>query len=195
MTSVAVSERPASVQLTIADGSFTPCAELIPRKVSDLAQMFGDQAAVEAIIRSGDRLVYEIRHNPFVTAKSDMALGTSIIYAGKVGSEYYMTKGHFHARDDQPEIYYCVQGEGLLQMMTLDGDYQSAPWQPGTITHIPPQFAHRVVNTGAVPLVFVSVFHMAAGHVYGPIETRGFKYQVLEVDGKPAEVLNPRWAI
>jgi len=189
-----INNQPASVQLDIPTGVFDPCVEYVPRRLSDLAKMFGDQQAVAQSIANGNPLVYEIRHHPFFTSKSDMALGTSIIFPGKVGNEYYMTKGHFHERDDQPEIYYCVQGEGVLQMMSMDGEYHAAPWKVGTITHIPPQFAHRVVNTGTIPLVFVSVFHVAAGHVYGPVETRGFKYQIVEVDGQPTQVLNPCWA-
>jgi glucose-6-phosphate isomerase len=194
MKNVPVNNYPTSIQLDIHDGKFEPCLELEQRKVSDLAKMFSDKAAIEDILRRGDRLVYEIRYYPFFTSNSDMALGTSIIFPGKVGNEYHMTKGHFHEREDQPEVYHCVQGEGVLQMMTREGEYVSAPWKADTITHIPPQYAHRVVNTGTFPLVFVAVFHVAAGHEYGPIEQRGFRYKVVEKDGKMAEVSNPRWA-
>ena len=194
MKNVPVNNYPTSVQLDIHDGKFEPCLELEQRKVSDLAKMFSDKAAIEDILRRGDRLVYEIRYYPFFTSNSDMALGTTIIFPGKVGNEYHMTKGHFHEREDQPEVYHCVQGEGVLQMMTREGEYVSAPWKADTITHIPPQYAHRVVNTGTFPLVFVAVFHVAAGHEYGPIEHRGFRYKVVEKDGKMAEVSNPRWA-
>ncbi len=194
MKNVPVNNYPTSIQLDIHDGKFEPCLELEQRKVSDLAKMFSDKAAIEDILRRGDRLVYEIRYYPFFTSNSDMALGTTIIFPGKVGNEYHMTKGHFHEREDQPEVYHCVQGEGVLQMMTREGEYVSAPWKADTITHIPPQYAHRVVNTGTFPLVFVAVFHVAAGHEYGPIEQRGFRYKVVEKDGKMAEVSNPRWA-
>jgi glucose-6-phosphate isomerase, archaeal len=183
---------PVSVQLDAATGNFTPCLELESRHVSDLAMMFYDQAAVKAILAEGDRPVYDIRYYPFITSTSDMALGTTLIYPGKVGAEYHMTKGHFHERDDQPEIYHCVQGEGFLQMETRAGDYQVAVWHPGVITHIPPAYAHRVVNTGKEPLVFVASFHVAAGHDYSPIIARGFKYVIIERDGQPIAIPNPR---
>lgn len=188
-----INNYPTSVQLNQHDGTFEPCLELEHRKVSNLVEMFNDKAAVEEILRQGDRLVYDIRYYPFFTNNSDMALGTTVIFPGKVGNEYHMTKGHFHAREDQPEVYHCVQGEGVLQMMTIEGEYVSTQWKADTITHIPPQYAHRVVNTGTTPLVFVAVFHVAAGHDYGMIEQRGFRYMVVEKDGKMAEVLNPRW--
>jgi glucose-6-phosphate isomerase, archaeal len=185
--------KPISVQLDPRDGSFEPCPENEQRMVSHLSMMFSDQQAVETILKSGDRLVYEIRYYPFLTGKSDMVLGTTMILPGKVGNEYHMTKGHFHEVDNQPEIYHCVQGEGILQMMTLEGDYISAHWIKDTITHIPPQYAHRVINTGSTPLIYVASFHVAAGHNYGPIIDKGFKYIVVEQNGVPFELLNPRW--
>ena len=77
-------------------------------------------------------------------------------------------------------------------MESRDGDYQVAPWKAGTVTHIPPQYAHRVVNTGSTPLVFVASFHVAAGHDYELVEARGFKHLVVERDGKAVEIPNPR---
>jgi glucose-6-phosphate isomerase len=194
MKKAPINNFPTSVQLDAHNGTFEPCLELDQRKVSDLSKMFNDKAAVEDNIQKGDHLVYEIRYHPFFTNNSDMALGTTVIFPGKVGNEYHMTKGHFHEREDQPEVYHCVQGEGVLQMMTREGEYVSALWKQDTITHIPPQYAHRVVNTGKIPLIFVAVFHVAAGHEYDLIEKRGFRYMVVEKDGKMAEVSNPRWA-
>jgi glucose-6-phosphate isomerase, archaeal len=192
MKPVEINDYPISVQLDPSTGQFSPCLEFVERRVSDLKQMFADQQAVQEILANGDRGVYEIRYYPFITRNSDMALGTTMIFPGTVGGEYHMTKGHFHARDDQPEIYHCVQGEGFLQMETRTGDYQVAPWRPGTITHIPPQYAHRVVNTGSTPLVFIASFHIAAGHDYAAIEQRGFAKIFIERDGKAAQVPNPR---
>lgn len=192
MKETPVNDLPVSVKLNTATGEFSPCIEQEDRHVSNLAIMFYDQAAVQSILGSGDRLVYQIRYYPFITSKSDMALGTTVIFPGKVGDEYHMTKGHFHARDDQPEIYYCVQGEGFLQMETRDGDYQVAPWQAGTITHIPPHYAHRVINAGSTALVFVASFHVSAGHDYQLIVAQGFKNVFVERDGKAVEIPNPR---
>lgn len=192
MKEALINDLPVTVQIDTRTGDFSPCMEKIDRTVSTLAMMFYDQSAVKALIDSGDPVVYEIRYYPFITSKSDMALGTTMINPGKVGDEYHMTKGHFHASDDQPEIYYCVQGEGVLQMETRDGDYQVAPWKAGTITHIPPHYAHRVINTGSTPLVFVASFHVAAGHDYGQIETQGFKNVIVERNGQPLEIPNPR---
>lgn len=194
MKTFPVNNQPVRIELETRTGEFEPCLEYTQRKVSDLKMMFHDSLAVESTVQAGDPVVYEIRAHPFQTGNSDMVLGTTRIFPGKIGNEYHMTKGHFHERSDQPEVYYCVQGEGFLQMMTADGEYVSHPWRAGVVSHIPPQFAHRVVNTGATPLVFVSIYHTAAGHDYRPVEQRGFKYCIVERDGQAVEVLSPQWS-
>jgi glucose-6-phosphate isomerase len=186
------SDLPISVQLDLQNGTFSPCHQLVQRHVSDYAHMFHDQEAAEEIIAAGDRVVYEIRYYPFRTSRSDMALGVTRIFPGKVGDEYHMTKGHFHEASDQPEIYFCVQGEGHLLLETADGDSRAEVWKPGTITHIPPMWAHRVVNSGDQVLFFVASYHLSAGHDYAPIAARGFARIVVERDGKPTLVPNDR---
>jgi glucose-6-phosphate isomerase len=194
MKTIPVNDQPISVQFDIDSGDFNPFVHKELRKVSDLSLMFRDQEAVAKITSHGDRTVYEIRYHPFQTSNSDMALGTTVIMPGMVGNEYHMTKGHFHETDNQPEVYHCIKGNGYLLMMNRDGEFHSTPWKPGTITHIPPQFAHRVINIGDVPLIFIAVFHLAAGHDYGMIVERGFKYLMVEKDGQPVQILNPKWA-
>ena len=137
MQATTVSDLPISVQFDFTTGIFAPATEVVDRRVSHLKEMFHDQVAVQDILAAGDRVVYEIRYHPFVTSTSDMSLGVTRIFPGKVGDEYHMTKGHFHERPDEPEIYFCVHGEGYLLMETRDGDFEAVPWQPGTIPTSP----------------------------------------------------------
>ena len=46
--------------------------------------------------------------------------------------------------------------------------------RPGTVAYVAPCWAHRTVNTGSEPFVFLAVYHGDAGHDYGTIETEGF---------------------
>ena len=187
-----ISDLPTSVLFDFASGAFEPFLQYTQRKVSDLHEMFADQQAVAEIMQNGDRLVYDIRYHPFRTSNSDMALGVTRIQPGTIGGEYHMTKGHFHEREDQPEIYFCVHGTGYLLMETRDGQFQAAPWKPGAITHIPGMWAHRVVNTGSDELFFVASYHLAAGHIYAPVVERGFAQIVVEQNGQPVFLPNPR---
>ncbi len=44
-------------------------------------------------------------------------------------------------------------------------------------------------------LVMLYVYPADAGHDYGTIESRGFRKLVVERDGKPALIDNPRWTL
>jgi len=191
-TSSIENHKPTSVRFDILTGQIEPYSVYDPRRVSDLAESFSDAAAVQIAVASDNPLVYEIRHSQFVTRNTDMALGVSTIQPGRVGAEYYLTRGHVHERSDQAEIYHCVRGSGLLLMDDLAGDFLAEPFEAGIIVHIPPQYAHRVVNTGSDLLIFVSAFHVAAGHMYAPVKEKGFEYLVVDQEGKPVLVKNPK---
>ena len=181
---------PISVQFDFEKGEFAPRSSAVERKLSDLKMMFADKDAVDKGVSIDDPTIYEIFYYGFVTSNSDMALGTTRIYPGTIGNEYYLTKGHFHEADDQPEIYFCVKGTGYLLLETLDGEFRAEKWTKGTISHIPPMWAHRVVNTGDEPLVFVATYHLAAGHDYEPIIQRGFSKRLISENGAPVFVDN-----
>jgi len=183
---------PTSILIDLSQGQMSPSTVHETRKISNLFEQFCDQMAAKKRIEQGDPVVYEIFHHGFITDNTDMAMGMSVISSGKVGNEYFMTKGHMHERPDQAEIYYCVQGSGLLLMDDLHGDFQAAAFNSGIAVHIPPQYAHRVVNVGTGSLIFVSAFHLAAGHLYEPITRSGFEKIVVEQDGKPMLLPNPK---
>jgi glucose-6-phosphate isomerase len=192
MEKTEIYDLPISVHLDFKTGAYEPYRTFQERRLSDLAQMFYDQVTVKKLVATENPLIYDIRYHPFITSASDMALGVTRILPGKIGDEYHMTKGHFHESLDQPEIYFCVHGEGFLLMETAEGDFQVAPWSPGTITHIPPNYAHRVVNTGKDVLFFVASYHISAGHTYDLVTQRGFSQVVVEREGRPVFIDNPR---
>ena len=181
---------PISVQFDFNKGEFSPYQKRDKRKLSDLSMMFQAKEIVDQVLAKNDPIIYEIFYYGYQTSLSDMALGVTRIQPGTIGGEYYMTKGHFHEARDQPEIYFCVKGEGYLLLETLDGEFQVEKWTRGTISHIPPMWAHRVVNVGIEPLVFVASYHLAAGHEYEPVVNRGFLKRIVEENGKAVFVLN-----
>ena len=78
-------------------------------------------------------------------------------------------------------------------METPEGDWSVEPFKPQSVLYVPPRWAHRSVNTGAEDLVFFFVYPGNAGHDYGSIEVQGFRKLVVDKDGQPAIVDNPRW--
>ena len=65
--------------------------------------------------------------------------------------------------------------------------------KPGDALYVPGRWAHRSINTGSEPLVMFFVYRGDAGHDYGTIEEKGYRKLVLEQDGKPVLVDNPKW--
>jgi glucose-6-phosphate isomerase len=112
---------------------------------------------------------------------------------GKVGAEYYMTRGHFHQRRDRGEAYYTQSGEGLLLLESRSGETRTVELRPGVCAFIPPDWAHRSINTGAAKLVFVWFCATDAGHDYGEILERGMRKLVIERDGRLAVADNPNF--
>jgi len=183
---------PISLQLDLFTGLFVSGPPIIERRLSVMGLMFYDQDAVAKASQVEDVLIYDMFHYYFETSLSDMSTAVSRIQPGKIGDEYFMTKGHFHAVNNQPEIYFCLSGEGYLLLETREGEFRAERWTQGTLTHIPPQWAHRVVNTGKDILFYISAFHKSAGHEYGLIEQCGFAQVLVERDGNPVFIPNPR---
>ena len=76
------------------------------RHLKDLKTMFADQDAAEAMLKEGNPLVYEFYElNDIPEESGDLRFGTTIIYPGKVGNEYFLTKGHFHTILEAAEVY------------------------------------------------------------------------------------------
>jgi glucose-6-phosphate isomerase len=111
--------------------------------------------------------------------------GNTVVQPGKVGDEYYMTKGHFHNIRNRAEYYATVDGEGALLLMGEDRVTRCERMQPGSVHYIPGHAAHRVANTGDVPLVFVACWPSDAGYDYDTIEHEGFSARMVERNGVP----------
>ncbi len=166
----------------------------IRRHLSKMQNMFADAEAYAAARAQGDPVVYEFYDMGVPHSEKDVAYGTSITYPGKIGREYYMTKGHFHTVIDTAEVYYCLRGRGFMMMESPEGKVEWRELTRGTAVYVPGRYAHRSINVSATePLITFFAFPGHAGHDYGTIETRGFRKLVVEENGAPAVVDNPRW--
>lgn len=166
----------------------------IQRHLSKMKGMFANEAAYEDQLQKEDVLVYEFFDMGVPNSEKEVAYGTSITYPGKIGDEYFMTKGHFHTVLDTAEAYYCLRGHGYMLMENPEGDWEAQELTPGKALYVPGRYAHRSINISATePLITFFAFPGHAGHNYGAIETQGFRKLVVEQDGKPAFIDNPKW--
>jgi glucose-6-phosphate isomerase len=111
--------------------------------------------------------------------------GLTKLYPGKVGREYFMTKGHFHLQEDRAEYYWGLEGEGALILMDRERHVWAERMTPGSLHYIRGGLAHRVANTGYEALSFAACWPSDAGHNYGEIAQNGFAARLLEVGGVP----------
>lgn len=108
----------------------------------------------------GSKLVYEV----FVKTFSPLNLGLTVIEPGSVGKEFYMTKGHVHARKI-PEFYVLLEGSGILLMQK--GKPKVVKLKKGKLVLIPEGYAHRLVNNGRKKMKVLTVYHEDSKPRYG----------------------------
>ncbi len=180
------------VDFSLLDG-LSKTATVTPRRLSQMKDMYADAAACADLLRDGDPLVYEFYEVGAPDNAGDLAFGTSIVYPGKVGDEYFMTKGHFHTILDTAEVYYTLSGKGAMLTESPEGDVVLHDLEPGKAVYVPRRYAHRSINTGTEKLITFFVFRADAGHDYGTIETKGYRKLLVERNGRPELVDNPRW--
>lgn len=165
------------------------------RYLSQMKGMFADEEALRKKIEAeGDSLIYEFHGLPLPETPGDFAFGCSILNPGKIGNEYYFTKGHFHTLLETGEVYYCLKGHGYMLLENPEGDWSVQELTAGQAVYVPPRYAHRSINVSPdEKLITFFVYRADAGHDYGTIETKGYRKLLVEKDGMPAIIDNPNW--
>lgn len=167
----------------------------ITRRLSALEGQFQDAEAYQRLIAEGDPVLYEVYEIKRPEVEGEILMGISVVHPGKVGAEFYMTKGHFHTVVDTAEMYYCLAGEGFMVMETSQGETAVEGLSPGKVLYVPPGWAHRSVCTSRQEdLVTFFAYPGNAGHNYGVIEEKGFRRLVVETENGIEIIDNPKYA-
>ena len=161
------------------------------RTLADLAGIFADQAAFEALDSS--RVVYRVQSFQPVSGDTEGSLswGATFLEPGLVGDEYFMTAGHFHTKRNRAEYYCTVVGRGALMLMDEARNCRMEWMTPGSTHYIPASTAHRVANIGPSRLSFLACWPSDAGHDYETIRLRGFSARLRCLEGRPTLVPQP----
>lgn len=154
------------------------------RRLSDLRGCFADASAYENALKAGDPLIYSVTPVEPAQGEGQLHYGLGVLYPGRVGGEYYLTKGHYHAVRPAAEVYVGVAGDGLM-LLEDEHEERLVPLRANSVVYVPGNTAHRTVNVGSDPLVYLGIYPSNAGHDYASLSARNFRNIVVCQDGKP----------
>jgi glucose-6-phosphate isomerase, archaeal len=175
---------PFVVDVDVDAGAMPHATNHLVRNASDMRGYYRDEDALEELVSQGDPVHYEVFEVPVPEEYGHLLYCISKLQPGRVGNEFYMTKGHYHTIPQTGEIYLGLRGEGFMVMKTPDGKYNEQPIGRGKMVYVPPYWAHRSVNTSDEPLTSFCVYPGDAGHNYGDIVEQGFPRRVFFENGR-----------
>lgn len=159
---------------------------VIKRRLSDLAGVFADENAYTLALEAGNPLVYQVSSLEPGSGPGDLHYGLGRIEPGRVGDEYFLTKGHLHTWREAAEVYLGLAGKGLVLMEDeRSGEAWWEPLEKNMVVYVPGYTAHRTVNVGTEPLVYLGIYPAQAGHDYSSIASRNFRYVVIATPTGP----------
>ena len=188
---------PVLLSVDLVGGAMSGRTGIKRSRIADLAGIYADAAAFAGLVEAhGGEVAYEVHEfRPTRAVPQDLIFGTSTLQPGKVGAEFFITRGHIHAQADRPEIYLCQRGRGVMHMEAPDGRTMPMEMVPGTLVYVAPHWVHRSVNVGAEPFVTVFCYPADAGQDYGVVKQACGMRTLIVDDGAGGwmEVDNPRY--
>lgn len=156
------------------------------RRLADLRGCFADSHAYEAALARGNPLVYAVTSVEPASGDGQLHYGLGLIMPGRVGDEYFLTKGHLHAHRPAAEVYVGLRGEGAMLLEDeATGESRLVPLGANSVVYVPGHTAHRTVNLGDQPLVYLGIYPANAGHDYTSIARKNFRQVVVARNGRP----------
>lgn len=144
-------------------------------RMRDLCGVFADADAWQR--HDPQQVIYTVERFDTPTPEGALFVGVTRLQAGMSGGEFYLTRGHFHQRREQGEVYFGLSGNGLLLLQNAQGEARLESVCAGSVHIIPGHTAHRLINTGDVPLCALAVWPTVAGHDYAAL-AGGFAVRV-----------------
>jgi glucose-6-phosphate isomerase len=176
---------PGVGRVDIESGQLKGATNRYVKTFRDLEGLYEDEAALAAVIADkGGEVAYEVTdYKPSANA-GDIIIGVTRMEPGRIGREYYMTRGHIHARPNRPEMYYGESGLGVMLLESPDGQVRTIEIGPRTMCYVPPFWIHRSVNVGTEPLVMTFAYPADSGQDYDIIARAGGMKSRIVDDGK-----------
>ncbi len=163
----------------------------VTRTIKDMKGSYRDERARQSLAQ--DIVVYRVQafHPVGEDKEGGLFWGTTFVEPGMIGDEYFMTKGHHHAKRSRSEFYLTLAGSGALILMDEQRRTVFEPMSVGTLHYVPSHTAHRVANTGNSLLTVLACWPSDSGHDYEAIASQGFSARLRNVGGMPVLVEEP----
>lgn len=188
--------QPTVCDVDVDAGALRRATGSYKKHFGDLAGLYGDTSAFEAMAPEwAERVVYEVTEFRPSHQPGDIVFGITRMLPGKVGAEFFLTRGHIHKKPDRPEIYYGQKGCGLIVMESPEGEVRIVEVSPLACCYVPPFWIHRSINTGGEELVMLFCYPADSGQDYDIIaHSCGMRSRIVD-DGAGGwkEVANPSW--
>lgn len=156
------------------------------RHLSELAGIWIDEKGFHALVEERDPMVYSVETIEPAQGEGGLHYGIGRIEPGKVGDEYFMTRGHLHDWRPAAEVYIGLSGKGMMLLQSeVTGLSRLLRLNSNDVVYVPGFTAHRTINTGDVPLVYMGIYPAMAGHDYSAIADRNFTCVVVDLSGVP----------
>lgn len=177
-------QTPSAHRIDPATGEMGGATGRYEKRLADLAGIYADSAAFDhAAAIDPDAVVYRVYEARPQQDRGDLIFGTTWMRPGRIGQEFYMTRGHIHARGNRPETYRGETGTGLMLMESPEGETRILEVVPGVLVYVPPMWIHRSVNTGAGALVMSFCYPSDSGQDYEIIARSGGMATRIVTDG------------
>lgn len=169
-------------------GTIEGC-ESISRRLSDLKNLFIDKAAFKSALGNGNPVVYTVSTIQPAKGEGQLHLGVGVLMPGRIGGEYYFTKGHLHSWGAAAEFYIGVKGRGMM-ILQDESTHKSVVLDllPNSIVYVPGHTAHRTVNVGSSPLIYLGVYPAEAGHDYDALLKQNFRKVIIAKNNTPTVI-------
>jgi glucose-6-phosphate isomerase len=162
---------PRTFNVDLLDGLMHGTGSRYQKRFRDLAGLYADSGAfVARASEQGEQVVYEVTDHRPSDLPGDLITGVTRMSPGKVGDEFYMTRGHIHAVVDRPELYFGLKGHGLIVMESADGESRIVELAPNVACYVPPYWIHRSVNVGDADFVMLFCYPADSGQDYEIIQ-------------------------
>lgn len=176
---------PRAFTIDLDAGVLTGTASRYQKHLRDLDGLYLDAGAFAALSQHrGDDVVYDVTDHRPSSAAGDLITGVTRMSPGKVGEEFFMTRGHVHAVVDRPELYVGLKGRGLMVMESFDGQTRVVEIGQHTACYVPPFWIHRSVNTGTEDFAMLFCYPADSGQDYEIIRrSNGLRLRIVD-DGR-----------